>query len=182
MTTRPPNQPSTPPPPPRPKPPTTPSTPATASAADAIFAAVDQLYADLARPHKPAPPSKPPRKPINTKPIRLARTNLPARQVPIGDRVPDDTAVAPGGLGPNVPTASGGRGDGRAAGACGATTFDLPPKPKPPTFPRPRFVEGRDRLVGAVRMGGPSDGGEPSPMPPPPPPPLRHAFPLPTGP
>ena len=37
---------------------------------DAIFTTVGELYADLARPHKPRPPSKPPRKPTQTKPIR----------------------------------------------------------------------------------------------------------------
>jgi hypothetical protein len=37
---------------------------------DRIFLAVAKLRLDLARPHKPRPPSKPPRKPINTKPIR----------------------------------------------------------------------------------------------------------------
>jgi hypothetical protein len=37
---------------------------------DQIFLAVALLRLDLARPVKPRPPTKPPRKPINPKPIR----------------------------------------------------------------------------------------------------------------
>lgn len=152
--------PNTPPPSPPPTGPThpAPTHPPTRYADAAIFTAVDQLLVDLARPSKPSPPSRPPKKPINTKPIRL---ESPARRDSVG-------VLSPAGSGKNG--APGGE-----VGGPPASGFSLPLRP-----PVPRFTEGEDRLVGAVRMGGPSDGGETGPKPPPPP--LRHPFPLVTGP
>lgn len=86
---------------------------------------------DLARPHKPRPPSKPPRKPINTKPIRAA---FPSGYDRAGASTPRPGAVPKPEM-PKPPGPPQFGGDDRP------TPGHPGPPPKPP-FPPPPLGAG----------------------------------------
>lgn len=95
-----------------------------ADAFDLALSLGPDVAVDLARPHKPRPPSKPPRKPTQTKPIRGAQSF--ALPVPLGmPRFGGDDRPVPGQPGP-------------------------PPDPKPyppPVVEPPPWVVSRRRLA-----------------------------------
>jgi hypothetical protein len=153
-----------PPPPKTPPPPRRPPTKPPNKAADDVFALAaslgEDVARDLARPHKPSPPSKPPRKPINTKPIRAASPQTPARPGPVetgswkaGGPVPRPQMPKP--VGPPRFVA----GERRLVGAVWPPEGPFPGSPPgPPPDPGPR-------------AGGPPPRPKPTgPVPHPPPP------------